>query len=72
MTFNEQIRQVKGLHELIRTKATGTPDDLSQRMNISRATVFRRIDDLKNLGAEIAYDRDRMTYYYLEPYELLI
>jgi len=72
MTFSEQLRQVKRLRDLIRTKSTGTPDALAQWMNISRATVFRRIDDLNTLGAEIEYDRDRMTYYYLAPYELLL
>lgn len=70
MTFKDHLLQVKRLHELIRLKSTGTPEKLAQRMNISRATVFRKIDYLKALGAEIEYDRDRMTYYYIEPYEL--
>jgi len=63
MTFKDHLLQVRQLHDLIRTKATGTPESLARKLNISRATVFRRIDDLRALDAEIDYDRDRMTYY---------
>jgi len=72
MTFKDHLLQVKRLHEFIRTKSTGSPETLARRLTISRATVFRRLDDLKALGAEIEFDRDRMTYYYTEPYDLLL
>ncbi len=70
MTFKEQLRQIKRLHRLIKRKATGTPEQLANRMNISRATIFRRMDDLKELGADIAYCRNRQSYYYESPFEL--
>ena len=72
MTFTEQLRQIKRLHELIKRKATGSPKQLADRMNISRATAFRRVEDLKDLGAEIAYCRDRQSYYYELPFELVL
>lgn len=72
MTFKDHLLQVRRLHDLIRTKATGTPESLARKLDISRATVFRRIDDLRALDAEIDYDRDRMTYYYTEPFDLLL
>ena len=72
MTFKDHLLQVRRLHEFIRTKSTGTPETLARRLDISRATVFRRLDDLKALGAEIEFCRSRMTYYYTEPYDLLL
>lgn len=72
MTFKDHLSQVRRLHDLIRTKATGNPESLARRLAISRATVFRRIEDLRSLGAEIAYDKHRMTYYYTKPFDLIL
>lgn len=72
MTFKDHLLQIRRLHALIRTKATGTAESLARKLNVSRATVFRRIEDLRALEAEIDYDRDRMTYYYIEPFDLLL
>ena len=70
MTLFEQIDHLKRLDGLIRRKATGTPEDLARRLNISRATVFRHIEDLRTLGAPVSYDKQRQTYQYEEPFDL--
>lgn len=70
MTFFDHINRIKRLHALIRHKATGTPKDLADRMDVSRSTLFRHLDDLRSLGAPIAYEKDRQTYYYEEPFDL--
>ncbi|HNL37534.1 MAG TPA: HTH domain-containing protein [Saprospiraceae bacterium] len=70
MTFFEHINRIKRLHGLIRMKSTGTPRELADRMSVSRATLFRHLDDLRSMGAPIAYEKDRQTYYYEEPFDL--
>lgn len=72
MNFKDYLKQIKRLHSLVERKSTGTPDQLARKLNTSRATVFRRVDDLKGLGAEILYDKDRQTYYYRDPFQLVL
>lgn len=62
-----QIRQFVRMHELIRRKATGDPQAFADRMGFSRATLFRHLESLRMWEAEIDYDRDRMSYYYVTP-----
>ena len=64
MRFLEQLNKLKRIHLLIKRKGTGTPEKLAERLNSSRASIFRDIETLKKLGAPIKYDRDRPGYYY--------
>lgn len=52
------------LNSLIKKRATGNPEQLAQKLNISERTVFEYIEILRSLGADIKYNRDRMSYYY--------
>lgn len=70
MNFIAQIQMIRRLDALIRRKGTGTPEELASRLEISRATVFRHLDDLKTLGAPLKFSRDRQSYYYEEEFEL--
>ncbi len=70
MTFFEQLTLLKRLDILIRRKATGTPAQLARRLDISRASVFRYINELKGVGAPIQYCKSRESYYYEEHFEL--
>jgi len=70
MTLFEQLDRIKRLDGLIRRKATGKPADLARRLNVSRATLFRYIDDLRSFGAPVTYDKERQTYAYQEPFDL--
>ena len=60
------FNRLEYLDYLIRTKATGSPRVLAQKLNISRRTVFEYIEILKSLEAPIVYDRHNETYYYAE------
>ena len=70
MNFLDHLALVKRLDALIRRKATGTPTQLAQRLEISRASLYRYIDDLKGLGAPIAYCYHRRSYLYEEEFFL--
>ncbi|TSJ43047.1 HTH domain-containing protein [Mucilaginibacter corticis] len=52
------------LNSLIRKKATGTPEQLAKKLNVSERTTFEYLDILKSLGADIRYSRERQSYYY--------
>jgi biotin operon repressor len=57
---------------LIRTCATGTPEQLADRLGCCERDVYRLLADLRDQGFPIAYDRQADTYYYIEPVKLHI
>ena len=60
----QQIRHVLRLHDLIKRKATGDPQAFADRMGFSRATLFRYLEALRDLGADIDFDKERQSYFY--------
>lgn len=60
----DRLEELLRIHTLTRRRATGDPEALARRLGISRATVFRRIADLREMGAEIGYDKEKPTYFY--------
>ncbi len=69
MKFFETIDMLNHLHFLIKAEKTGRPQKLSERLGISRATLYNIIDELKIMDAPIKYSRYRETFYYSSPYE---
>jgi biotin operon repressor len=70
MHFLDQIKLLKRIHNLIKKKAIGSPNQLATRLDISRASVFRQINILKMLGAKINYSYDKESYVYEEEFSL--
>ncbi len=66
----KKLQRLKRLHGLIQLKSTGTPPQLAIRLDVSLATVSRDIEWLRSIGAPIAYDGDRQTYFYTQEYSL--
>lgn len=58
------------LDGLIRRKATGTADDLAERLGVSVPTVYRYMRELRNFGAPISYCPQRHCYFYEEEFRL--
>lgn len=54
------------VHFLIKTKSTGTPSKLAQRLQISERALYDFLDMMRDLGAPIAYCKQCRTYYYEE------
>ena len=53
------------LDDLIRRKATGSPVELAERLDLSRSSLFEIIAFLKDeMRAPIIYDRNRPSYIY--------
>jgi predicted DNA-binding transcriptional regulator YafY len=64
----KRISQLHRLDDLIRRKATGTPNELAEKLNFSERTTFNLLDELRALGASIEYDKFRESYFYSEDF----
>ena len=64
-------QRLKRIDFFIRQKSTGQPSDFAKRLKISRATLYRNLNDLRNMGAHIQYSKERMSFFYEEPFELV-
>jgi hypothetical protein len=63
MTFIEHLEALERLHLLIQRKATGTPEQLAGRFNVSQRTIRNFIQILKDKDLSVHYCRDLQTYY---------
>ena len=59
MQLFETIDRAQRIHRMIQKSATGTPSEFAERLHISRRLLYYLLDELKDFGAEIAYDRTK-------------
>jgi len=71
MKILEQIYRLQRTDYLIRTESTGCPNDLEKKLDISVSTLFELLNCLKQLGADIHYNRNKLTYIYEVPAKLI-
>ena len=64
MTRFEFLEKLAILSKLIAQGQTGTPEEIAERLCISRSTLYEIIDELKLRGIEVKYSRSRCTFYY--------
>jgi DNA-binding transcriptional regulator LsrR (DeoR family) len=63
MALQTKLNHIRRLTALILRKATGTPELLAQRLNISESTLFALLKFLRDeLNVPIHYDADRQSY----------
>ena len=73
MSIINNIAKLKKLDRLIRFGITGSPNDLAEKMEVSRATIFRTIERLKTeFDAPIYFDKSINSYYYEVPGQLIL
>lgn len=72
MTFLQQIERIRYIHYLISSHSTGAPDNFAEKLNLSRRQMYNLLEELKDIGLDIAYSRIRRTFYYRYPVELKI
>lgn len=64
MNCIKQIERLQLLNKLIKEERTGSPEELSGRLGISKRQLFNLIDSMKSLGVELGYCKQSKTYYY--------
>ncbi|MCB0854538.1 MAG: HTH domain-containing protein [Bacteroidetes bacterium] len=72
MTFLEKLEVIERVDGLIRRKATGSADELAQKIGVSRSTIFEIINCMKTMGAEIEYSNIKRSYHYIVEKDLAI
>ena len=66
MKIHTHIERIKCLNSLIQREATGTPLQLAEKLNVSKATANRLIAELRDRGAPILYCKHSQRYKYTE------
>ena len=70
MELRNEIHRLNRLHQLIKMCNTGSPDELAQKLHISKRHLYNVLDNLRALGAKIDYSRSDSTFYYATSVEL--
>jgi len=58
------FEKIETIDQLIKAGNTGTPDQLAEKLEVSVRQVYRLIELMKNLGADIEFCRYTQTYKY--------
>lgn len=72
MSIIKYITRLKAMDDLIRRKATGTPEEFARKLGIHRSAVMENLKEMKELGAEISYCHIRKSYFYEKRLTLFI
>lgn len=63
MKFTDKKEKFDFLLKLIESERTGNPQELAQRICVSRRGLFRFLVEIKDLGFRVSYCSNRQTYY---------
>jgi predicted DNA-binding transcriptional regulator YafY len=72
MTTMKIIFILKRMDKMIRSQATGKPEEFASRLGVSERTMYNYLALLKGLGAPIQFSRVCDSYLYLEDCKLLM
>jgi hypothetical protein len=64
MNFIDSLLIIQRMDQLIRMKATGSPREFSERLEISESTLYKWLEILRYLKCPIVYDTHRRSYVY--------
>ena len=64
MSYNEFIKKLDLLTELIEKECTGTALECAKKLNCSRRTFFNYLEILKEQGHDISFCRIRNTFFF--------
>jgi hypothetical protein len=62
----KHVTLIHTIDKLIRQEQTGNAKEFSQKLNISRSTLFQYLGVMKERGAPIVYSRKHETFFYQE------
>ena len=63
MTQIDFIEKSRLFIELAKRRATGTPKELSAKLNIQERALYRLLDSLRTSGLGFTYSRTSKSYY---------
>ena len=62
----KQLERLKKMHHLIQAGNTGTPKEFASKLNICESQLYNILDDLKDKGFPIQYNKRIKSYEYTE------
>ena len=68
MALFDIINRAERIHRLIRTESTGTPCEFAEKVSLSRRQLYNLLEEFKDYGAEIKYDRCKQSFYYINDF----
>jgi predicted DNA-binding transcriptional regulator YafY len=57
MEFIKQIERLQLLNKLVREQRTGSPEELAERLGVSRRQMYVYLEYLNDMGVDIQYSR---------------
>jgi DNA-binding transcriptional regulator GbsR (MarR family) len=72
MSLLKSINRLQRLHYFIKNEATGTSEEFSKKLGISRSMLMENLREMKDLGAAICFCPHRRTYFYSSEFDLFI
>jgi biotin operon repressor len=66
MEFIKQVERLQLLNKLVKEQRTGTPDELAQRLGVSRSKLYLILDELRDTGVCIRYRKQQNSFVYEE------
>jgi hypothetical protein len=69
LKYTDRLRHAD---QLIRMEATGAPRLFAQKLGISESYLYGILDEMKEMGLPLSYNRHRLTYVYTKPVRLRI
>lgn len=60
------------IHKLIKNEHTGSLEQIAQRFDMPRTNLNRRLEQLREMGAQIEYLREINSYVYTNHFEFEI
>lgn len=70
MSFQNELNIISRIDFLVRTRRTGSAQELSLHLGISQRKLYRVISDMRDLGAPISWSRESYSYIYKRPGKL--
>jgi hypothetical protein len=72
MSLLKYVTRLKRMDDLIRRTATGTPHQFCTRLGIGKTILMEELKALKELGADVDYNKLKQSYYYKNNFMLKI
>ncbi|HLN20216.1 MAG TPA: HTH domain-containing protein [Bacteroidales bacterium] len=72
MKIFEYLDRINHMHKLVSRHSTGTPEEFARQLGVSRTSLYELIDELRSRGAPIVYSKSAKTFYYKQPYDIMI
>lgn len=66
------LERLKRINEIIKSKSSGTPKEFAQKLKISESHLYCCINEMKEMGAPVDYDRNLRYYFYTKKFDLKV